>query len=659
MSESGSGQTAARPVLPDGGGMVEKRAESRAFGSGGAAPSRQSAGVAQPLIVAAIMIAGLYLARPVLEPLALAVLLSLMLAPAARWLGHFMGRVAGVLVAVLFAFLVISGFVAIVADQAINLVANLPRYEENISAKIRSLEGGIPGAGILDRANQVYRDLASQLAPPGVPGVPGASGAVAGDVVPVVPVEIRDRAPAPLEMLQAIVGPMLFPLVRGGLVVFLVVLILLQREDLRDRVLRLAGARDLHRTTAAMNEAAERISRYLLMQLGAGLLFGALVGIGLAAIGIPNAPLWGLLGVVFRFIPYVGGPLTAVFPVALAIAVDPGWGMLLWTVMMLAIIELVVGNIVEPLVYSRSTGLSALAVVAAAVFWTWLWGAIGLLLATPITLCLVVLGRYVRQLQFLDVLLGNRPVLSPEESLYQRLLARNAEEATEQVEEFAREKSIAAFFDTVAIPALAMAQADTDRGALTPHQRAVIAEGFATILDNLAEDGPSPRAEAADKPARGQEGDDEPAIALIAARDELDLAAAWLLQHLLRVRGHAATVYAPDAVSALNVDELPLRGVSIVCLSLLSLSSTAQLRYLVRRLRRRARRATILIGYWGHAGDPEFSAVDATASTAADRVVTALADALAEIETVLLAQTPPAAPEKPPSGRGLRALIGP
>ena len=209
---------------------------------------------------------------------------------------------------------------------------------------------------------------------------------------------------------------MLFPIVHAGLVVFLAVLILLKREDLRDRVLRLAGAHDLHRTTAAMNEAAERISRYLLMQLGAGLCFGMPFGIGLAAIGIPNAPLWGMLGVVLRFIPYIGGPMTAVFPMALAIAVDPGWDLLLWTVLLFAAIELIIANVVEPWVYSRSTGLSAVAVVAAALFWTWLWGIVGLLLATPMTVCLVVLGRYMPQLQFLDILLGNRPVLSPQET---------------------------------------------------------------------------------------------------------------------------------------------------------------------------------------------------------------------------------------------------
>jgi hypothetical protein len=471
---------------------------------------------------------------------------------------------------------------------------------------------------------------------------------------------IQQRAPGPLDILKAVVGPMLFPILHAGLVVFLVVLILLQREDLRDRVLRLAGAHDLHRTTAAMNEATERISRYLLMQLGAGLCFGIPFGIGLAAIGIPNAPLWGMLGVVFRFIPYIGGSMTAVFPITLAIAVDPGWGLLLWTVLLFAVIELIVSNVVETLVYSRSTGLSAVAVVAAALLWTWRWGIVGLLLATPITVCLIVLGRYIRPLQFLDILLGNRPVLSPQESLYQRLLAGNPEEATEQAEEFARETSIEAFFDAVAVPALAMAQTDTDRGVLTPQQRAVIAEGFSALLDNLAEDDTEDRRTAGLAGAlRGTEtGAGESPIAVIAARNELDLAASWFLEYLLRQRGYRAAVYAPDALSSIAIDELPLRGVSVICLSLLSAGSAAQLRYLVRRLRRRARRAKIVIGYWDHRNGADFSVADATSATAADHVVTSLSDALAEIEAVLT-QVDNDPGDNAPQASGLKALTGP
>jgi hypothetical protein len=321
---------------------------------------------------------------------------------------------------------------------------------------------------------------------------------------------------------------------------------------------------------------------------------------------------------------------------------------------------LTVANIVEPLIYSRTTGLSAIAVVAAALFWTWLWGIIGLLLATPITVCFVVFGRYIRQLQFLDILLGNRPVLSPQESLYQRLLAHNPEEATEQAEEFVRESSVEAFFDEVALPALAMAQADTDRGVLAEQQHAVIAEGFAALLENLAEDGAAERgADGPGGPLHGNGiGAEEAPVAVIAARNELDLAAAWLLEHLLWKRGYRAAVYPSDALSSVAIDELPLRGVSVICLSLLSASSATQLRYLVRRLHRQARRATIVIGYWDHRDDADFLITDAASGTAADRAVTTLSEALAEIEAALTRQRDGAADDAP-NGSGLKALTGP
>lgn len=256
-------------------------------------------------------------------------------------------------------------------------------------------------------------------------------------------------------------------------------------------------------------------------------------------------------------------------------------------------------------------------------------GVVGLLLATPLTVCFVVLGRYIPQLQFLDILLGNRPVLSPEETLYQRLLARDPEEATEQAEEFARGRSLAAFFDEVAIPAIVMAQVDSDRGVLSAHRRAIIADGFATVLDNLAGDGPVEPESPDGEPA------EEPTIACLAGRNELDLAVASLLQHLLRARGHRALVFGPDAMASFNLARLPLKGVQVVCLSLLSTNSAARARYLVRRVRRRARRTRLLVGLWGHGAD-DFSPSEITAASDADQVVTTLAAAIAEIEAALL-----------------------
>ena len=581
--------------------------------------------IAQSLIVAAIVIAGLYFGRPVLEPLALAVLLGLLLAPAVRWLQrHRVGRIPAVFASVVLTVIVVFGLAAAVGDEVIGLARDLPKYEDNIAGKIRSLNG-VPGAGIIGRATQVLQDLGRELAP--LEGSGSFSGG-AGEARQPVPVEIRSSAPALFQILENVVGPLLLPLGFAGLVLMFAILILLKREDLRDRLLRLAGARDLHRTTAAMNEAAERLSNYLLMQLAVGVCFGVPVGIGLAVIGVPGAPLWGVLGVVLRFIPYLGGPMTAVVPAVLAIAVDPGWSMLLWTVLLFAAVEAVLANVVEPWIYGRTTGLSATAVIVASVFWTWLWGPVGLLLATPLTVCLVVLGRYVPQLQFLDILLGNQPVLSPQETLYQRLLAQDPEEATEQAEEFARDKSIDGFFDEVAIPALMLAQADSDRGALAAERRAVIAAGFAAVLDNLAEDGL----------VEIEDGDPaEPPIACLAGRNELDLAAAWLLQHILRRRGHRVVVFSPDAVSTFNIERLPVQGAAVVCLSLISTTGTARARYLVRRIRRRARRAHLLIGFWGQSR-ADFSIEEAVAATAADAVLTTLAAAVAEIEAALVAR---------------------
>ena len=353
--------------------------------------------------------------------------------------------------------------------------------------------------------------------------------------------------------------------------------------------------------------------------------------------------------------------MTAVFPITLAIAVDPGWGLLLWTVLLFAAIELIVANVVETLIYSRSTGLSAVAVVAAALFWTWLWGIVGLLLATPITVCLVVLGRYIRQLQFLDILLGNRPVLSPQESLYQRLLARDPEEATEQAEEFAREKSIEAFFDDGGGPGAGdgagrhrsrrtdAAPARRDRRRLCRGARQPGRGRNCRATRRRAGAHSAGRDRRRGGPDRGHR---RHATSSTSPRPGC--------LNICCGRGDtAAAVYAPDALSSFAVDELPLRGVSVICLSLLSANSAAQLRYLVRRLRRRARRARIVIGYWDRRDDADFSVADATAATAADRVVTSLSDALAEIEAALADGQRRHQRRTSPDGSGLKTLIGP
>lgn len=579
----------------------------------------------------AVIVAALYFGREVLVPLALAVLLSFLLAPAVHWLRHFrVGRVAAVGVTVLVAFLAIFAFVAVVTEEIALLGPQLPEYQYNLESKLRALPQAIPLQRLAGALHQAAAELqqSEKPAPKSAPA-PGPSRTKASaEPASPLPVEVVQPELTPLEIAQTVVGPLLQPLAMAGLVIVLVIFVLLNREELRDRVLRLAGSGDLHRTTEAMNEAAYRVSRYLLSQLSVNAVEGTLIGLGLVVIGIPNAALWGILVMLLRFIPYLGIVIAACFPMALAIAIDPGWWLLAWTAILFVTVEVIVANVVEPWLYAGSTGLSSIAVIIAAVFWTWLWGPIGLLLSTPLTACLLVLGRHVPQLQFLDVILGSEAVLTPDETFYQRLLADDSEEATEQAELFVKDRPLEEFFEEVALPVLARAQADSDRGVLPPERRATIKEAFATILENLFEDTVIDDEPAAEGSAAAQE---EGFVVCMAGRNELDEAAAMLFAGLLQARGHAAYVFAADSPAALGGRRVALRDADILCVALVSTSSPARARHLVRRLRRRVPQARIVLGFWGlRVGD--WAAEEARNASSADAVVTSLADAIADIE---------------------------
>jgi predicted PurR-regulated permease PerM len=447
------------------------------------------------VLATGLVVAFLYFARDVIVPIALAILLSFLLAPVVRWLRRLhVGRVAAVTLTVLTAFLAMLGFAAVVMQELSSLAAQIPEYRSNLEAKIRSLPAVVPGGGIFHRLASLVQELGRELTQSETQIAKSAderSGVGTSPVEPTKPLPVEIRRPdfEPLQIVQTIVGPLLQPLAMAGLVIIFVIMILLEREDLRDRVLRLAGRRDLHRTTVAMDDAARRISRYLLRQLVVNACCGLPIAIGLALIGIPNAALWGIFAALLRFLPYLGIVIAASFPVILAVAVDPGWMLLVWVILLFVGVELLVANLLEPWVYAASTGLSSVALIAAATFWTWLWGPIGLLLSTPLTVCLVVLGRHVPQLEFLDVMLGNDPVLAPDETFYQRLLANDPEEAIEQAEAFLKQQTLAEFFDEVAIPALVRAQADSDEGVLSAERRLMIKEGIRTMLEDLSDDG--------------------------------------------------------------------------------------------------------------------------------------------------------------------------
>jgi predicted PurR-regulated permease PerM len=597
------------------------------------------------VLVTATIIAILYFAREVFVPITLAVLLSFLLAPAVRWLRRLrVGRITAVVFTVMIACMAIAGFAAVVVGEVSSLAQQLPAYRYNLETKIRSFPGMVPGGGIFRRATNTLRELGKELSKAQiqstVENTPSATGASEPQPAKPIPVQVVEPEPGPLQILQSIIGPLLQPMAAGGLVIVFIIMILLEREDLRDRLLRLAGRRDLHRTTEAMNDAAQRISRYLMSQLVVNISCGLPIGLGLTLIGIPNAALWGILVVLLRFVPYLGIVIAAAFPLALAIAVAPDWMLLLWTALLFAGIELVVANLVEPLVYGGTTGLSSVALIAAATFWTWLWGPIGLLLSTPMTVCLVVLGRHVPALQFLNVLLGSEPVLTPVETFYQRILANDPEEATEQAEEFAKNSSLTEFFDEVAIPALARAQADSDRGVLPLEDRATFERAIASMVENLLED---EDATAAPEHATGPKREGSSGIVCVAGRNELDEAAALLLVNVLRLERHIE-IGAPLSADALSAETayLPIfKDASIVCLSLISTSSPARARFLVRRIRRRAPRAHILVGFWGLAAR-EVAAEEMARTTSAQAVAFSLRDAVATIDSMLTMERAPA-----------------
>jgi predicted PurR-regulated permease PerM len=620
----------------------------------------QTRGIAGMLtfLTLGLVVTALYFAREVLVPVAMAVLLSFLLAPAVRLLRRLRaGRVTAVGLTVVVAFLAIFAFGAVVAEEISLLGPHLPEYQHNIEVKLRALPRAIPlqhWAAELRQVTTVWKR--SETAPATSAGPTSDSTMSSGEVAKPLPVQIESPGLSPLQLAETVLGPLLQPLAMAGLVIVLVVFMLLEREVLRDRLLRLAGAGDLHRTTEAMNEAAQRVSRYLTSQLAVNAVEGTLIGIGLAIIGIPNAALWGILTLLLRFIPYLGIVIAAFFPMALAFAVAPGWSLLVWTAVLYIGIEMIVANLVEPRLYAGTTGLSSVAVLVAAVFWTWLWGPIGLLLSTPITACLLVLGRHVPQLRFLDVMLGSEPVLTPDESFYQRLLAGDPEEATEQAEEFAKEHSIEEFAEQVALPVLARAQADSDHGVLPPERRETVKNGFARILENLFDDSviEDPTNEG---DARAPEGG---FIVCLAGRNELDEAAAMLLASLLRARGHRAYVFAVDSAGALGGQRVALRDAAVVCLSLISTASAARARHIVRRLRRRAPRARIIVGFWG-LDATKAPPADTRPITSADAIATTLAEAIADIEAQVPALLPlaSAAGEEPRSAGGaLRAHAG-
>jgi predicted PurR-regulated permease PerM len=575
------------------------------------------------MLFTVVIVSALYLGREILVPIALALLMSFVLSPLVRILqGWRFPRMFAVIVVVLAAFAALFSLGALMVSQVDQLAADLPRYQSTLREKIQSLRGAAAGTGTLERASAVLQDLSSELDRP-KPNRPVIGPSISASAPPdrPIPVEVRQPDPGALQTLVALITPLVYPLATTGIVFIFLVFILMQQQDLRNRLVRLAGSRDLQRTTAALDDAGQRLSRLFLTQLGLNAGFGLVVGIGLWFIGVPSAPLWGMLAMILRFVPYIGAVIAAIFPLILAAAVGSDWTMVLWTGAMFLILEPLFGQVFEPFLYGRSSGLSPVAVIASATFWTWLWGPVGLVLATPLTICLVVLGRHVDRLRFLDVMFGDQPALSPAELVYQRMLARDPVEATEQAQTFLKDKPLIAYYDDILVEGLKLAQADADRGMLDDERRLRIRDAVAEIVDDLGAhadkvklvlelDGDADR-----QPLAQLNKAEEPSIAPTRQLPEqwrtakpvlcvpglslLDEAVALMVAQLVERRGIGARAEQADALSMSRIFSLDIKDVALVCLCYVENATSAQIRYAIRRLRRKAPEAIILVSLVG------------------------------------------------------------
>ena len=590
-----------------------------------AAAETPKTALVSPVLVSATIIAGLYFGREIFIPIAIAVLLSFVLGPLVALLRRWhLPRVVAVGAAVVFTLGVVAALATLIGVQVAGLASDVPRYRSTIERKVEGLRDSPAAhlAAYVANIGQALHDAGNgdKAQKSDVEAKAEAKPAPNQDAKPARPqadpllVEMRQAQPGPLETASTLLSPVMQPLATTGIVFVVLLFVLMQREDLRDRMIRLAGSSDLHRTTVAMDDAARRLSRYFVVQLALNTAFGLVVGFGLYIIGVPNPVLWGIVSAVMRFVPYIGAFLSALLPLALAAAVDPGWNMVIATAILFIVLEPLTGQIVEPMLYGHSTGLSPFAVLISALFWTWLWGPVGLLLSTPLTVCLVVLGRHIDKLEFLDVLFGNRAALTPVENFYQRILADDPEEAQEHAELILQTCSLSAYYDDVVLKGLELAARDAARGVLTLDQKSDIRASVSELVDALDERddrAPTPSASEVNPtgavPAAPTPGSDaipqawsqDGAVLCVAGRGFIDTPAATILAQLLSKRGLGTRIVPFGEVSRAKIGNFDPGAARIVCIVSLAISGEpAHLRRLVDRLQRRMPGVPVVVGLW-------------------------------------------------------------
>ncbi|HEX4263200.1 MAG TPA: AI-2E family transporter [Verrucomicrobiae bacterium] len=586
-----------------------------------------------------LVVAVLYFARDIFIPIALAVLFAFLLAPLVMRLRRLgWGRVPSIITVVTLSFVVMAVVGFLMTAQLTELGHKLPEYQHNIHQKIESIRES--SKGLVGRFSRFTHDFSQELKPASSPSQPAP-----GDQKP-VPVEIREGDISPFQLLPKVLGSVIGLLLTGVIVVVFVIFMLLQQEDLRDRVIRLAGWRQLNVTTKALDEAGQRVSRYLIAQLVVNAAYGVPAGIALYFLGVPNPILWGLMAALLRYIPYLGIWIAAIMPAVVVFAIDPSWVKPVTVFGIYVGIDLLMYNFVEPLVYGNTTGLTPLAILVAAVFWAWLWGPVGLLLATPLTVCVAVLGRYVPSLRFLGVLLSDDEVLTPEKRFYQRLLADDLEEGSEIAEEFLKGKSLEELYGAVIVPALALAEEDCLAGRLDDDQQESVFRNARLLVEDIGpraheivsgENGAKHRLNGKNA-AREMVSPLQPRVLSLPARGEADEIVALMLAQLLNARGIATKPVSASALTSERLDEANGAKIEVVCVSSVTPNRGLHARYLCKRLRDQIPNIRIVAVMLTHRDAQAVRKPELTAP--ADETATTLVEAVKQVQALVSLAAP-------------------
>ncbi|MAM85768.1 MAG: phytochrome sensor protein [unclassified Hahellaceae] len=575
------------------------------------------------------VVAVLYFAKVVILPVAMAVMLTFLLAPLVLKLQRIgLPRVVAIITTVVIAFLAIAAIAWTISVQVVSLADELPRYEQTLRSKIRQLNDSHNAEGPLSRAGELVSKLRKELDGGDLPDLPGRQADTGAEVAEPVPapvtVQLQPESSGVVESAAQVIGPLVGPLGTTGLVGIFVIAMLFQREDLRERFVRIISGAGLNVATEAIDDAAKRISRYLTMQLLVNALYGIPIGIGLHLIGVPNAMLWGFLAILLRFIPYLGPWIAAVFPLALAFAIDPGWSMLFMTLGLFLTLELVSNNIIEPWLYGVSTGISNFALMVAAVFWTWLWGPVGLFLSTPLTVCLVVLGNYVPSLNFFSVLLGSVPALQPFERLYQRMLAMDYNEMLLLSQDFVKEHSLTEYCDQALIPALNAAEADRHAGGLAEIRQTFILQNVPELFEDLVKND-RPELSLLEGAAR---------VLIVPAKDDMDELAAKTLAAVLVSVGIQVRIHAATDLTAVCAERVMQQPFEVVCISAVPPAAFIPARQLYRRISAACPGVKCIIGIWSPTAE-SYNLQKRLSKNTEAQVVTSFQAAVTQIQSLV------------------------